>query len=111
MTMYVDNQPHYLTSLRPEYRGIEFDVVARGVEMHLDECAAEDPTQQTLLIRVVKTVGACDVRDIRALIARAVTPSGCYCEHDCCGHRHGHAVVKMYTMDTAEVLVATSRNY
>ena len=55
--------------------------------------------------------GGIDARDARSLIAGVLSPDRCYCEHDCCGHRHGWADVDFLTMDTARVVVRTARNY
>lgn len=39
------------------------------------------------------------------------TPSRCYCEHDCCGHRHGYAEVQHIGGAKFMIQVHTSRNY
>ena len=111
MTCYVDNQPNYLTSQAPEFRAARYEVIARGPERNTDLDDYCDPTEQTMFIRVKATDGPCDKREIESLISKAVSPTPCGCEHDCCGHRHGWARVTMLNLNTAEVLLKTSRNY
>jgi hypothetical protein len=109
MTIYVDNQPNYLTSTPPPLRQMRFDVLARGEVIYTDEDDYCEPTKQTFLVEIREANG--DVRDFKHLLSRALSPNRCYCEHDCCGHRHGFADVRLFDFDRAEVTVYTARNF
>jgi hypothetical protein len=111
---HVDNTPAYLTHRPPVYRAASFVVLARGDIEHPAPDDICDPTRQIFLIRLHELRGddgGADVRDARALIARALTPARCYCAHDCCGHRSGWAEVEWLTLELVMVTVTTARNY
>lgn len=109
--LYVDNQPGYLTPYAPPVKAITFDVLARSDVEHTDDSDICDPTRQVLLVQIGEAEGNLTASDVKKLIERGVSPVRCYCEHDCCGHRHGHADVRLFDFDRAEVTVFTSRNY
>ena len=111
MTYHVDNQPSYITSNRPPYKAIDFAIIAQGEAICTDEDDYCEPLAQTFFVDVLTANGDLDERDMKALIARGLTPERCYCEHDCCGHRHGYATVELLTMQTARATVYTSCNY
>lgn len=111
MTYHVDNQPNYLTSNKPPYKALSYDVIARGEVIFVDEDDYCEPTKQTVLVEIHNAYGPVDQRDMKQLLDRALSPNRCYCEHDCCGHRHGFSDVRLLDFDRAEVTTYTSRNY
>ena len=50
-------------------------------------------------------------RHATAYLSDYFQPYRCYCQHDCCGHRHGYAEAKHIVGAVFAVAVHTSRNY
>lgn len=109
---YGDNRPAYYTSTPPALKEVGFLIEARGETSGND---FEESLSEVYLVRVVSISTedgkGLDASYVRDLVARAMTPSPCHCEHDCCGHRHGFAQAQTLTMDLLRVEVRSARNF
>ena len=115
MTYSVDNSLDY-TTREPEggYKEVQYDYVfCGGMQPTGDENDYCDPHHTIHLVKVKRTNGPCDLRDIKYLLTKAHTPSPCHCEHDCCGHWHGSAtaIPDPHYPDQFFIHAGISRNY
>lgn len=114
MSFYADNQPNYYTTMGPPLVEVKFDIEMKSEVRHTDDRDICDPTSQNFLVRVLAVrscKGPIDLSERCSIICRALSPTPCHCEHDCCGHRHGYATGEWLADDLLCVNVRTSRNY
>jgi hypothetical protein len=114
MTYYVDNTPDYYTSRPPALQEVQYEIVAASEAEDVDPEDYCEPTRQVFFIKPTKLVGeecGLTARDAARLLERGMTPPRCRCEHDCCGHRFGHARAEWLSLDCIRVTVHTSRNF
>jgi hypothetical protein len=113
MTQYADNQPPYMHRQIADYVAVDYDIIAAGEVSYDDPSDMCDPTTQTFIIAPLKVHAehGADADTIARILAGGFTEGPCGCEHDCCGHRFSSASVRWLTMDRAEVVRSSSRNY
>jgi hypothetical protein len=114
MTYYVDNTPAYYTTRPPALQEMQYEIVASGPVEDVDPGDCCEPTRQVFFIKpteIVSEEGGLTAKDAARLLERGMVPQRCHCEHDCCGHRFGHARAEWLALDCIRVTVNTSRNF
>ena len=103
--------PHYATQKYGGYRSGYARLIAESIVEHTDLDDMCDPTRQTIIVEV-STDQPTTYKHVVEMLFHSFSPSPCYCEHDCCGHRFGGASeVRMLSFDRWEIVITTSRNY
>lgn len=114
MIFHVDNTPDHFTTRPPALMEAEFSVEARGEVLDVgdpdDYC---EPTMQISFVKPLRLHSEDGMTwdDLRGLIERAMSPAPCWCEHDCCGHRHGWSTAELLSLDCIRVTTHTARNF